>query len=77
MKGGGTAPFLTSELDGGKWSDSHPGRFAVAKEPPVPIVQEAWWASEPVWTLWRKEKFVAPTGNRTLAVYPLARRYTD
>jgi hypothetical protein len=25
--GGITPPFLTSELDGGEWSASHPGRF--------------------------------------------------
>jgi len=26
------------------------------KEPPVPIRQEACWASELVWTRWRREK---------------------
>jgi hypothetical protein len=36
---GGTAPsFLTSELDGGEWSASRPGRFTPGKEPPVLIV---------------------------------------
>jgi len=24
--------------------------------PPVPIGQEVWWAPEPVWTRWRREK---------------------
>jgi hypothetical protein len=38
--------FTTSALDGGKWSASRPGRPL----PPVPIVQEAGWAPEPVWT---------------------------
>jgi len=39
----------TSALDGGGWSASRPGRFIPGKDP-VPIVQEAGWASEPVWT---------------------------
>jgi hypothetical protein len=43
--------FTTSALDGGEWSASCPGRaLPPGKEPPVPIVQEAGWASEPVWT---------------------------
>jgi hypothetical protein len=33
--------------------------------PPVPIVQEAGWAPEPVWTQRLEEKFFAPTGYRT------------
>jgi hypothetical protein len=45
---GGIAPThsLTSALDGGEWSASRPGRAL----PPVPIVQEAGWVSEPVST---------------------------
>jgi hypothetical protein len=39
------------------------------KGPPVPIVQEAEWAPEPVWTQRIAEKSVAPAGNRT----PIAR----
>jgi hypothetical protein len=38
-------------LMGGEWSASRPGHaLAPRKGPPVPIVQEAGWASEPVWT---------------------------
>jgi hypothetical protein len=34
---GGTAPHsLTSPLDGGEWSASHPGHFTPGKEPLVP-----------------------------------------
>jgi hypothetical protein len=39
------------------------------KGPPVPIVQEAGWAPEPVWTQRLEEKFFAPAGDRT----PIAR----
>jgi hypothetical protein len=43
--------FLTSALEGGEWSASRPGRaLPPGKESPVPIVQEAGWAPEPVWT---------------------------
>jgi hypothetical protein len=49
--------FPTSALDGVEWSSSRPGR-ASAQEigPPVPIVQEAGWAPEPVWTQRIEEK---------------------
>jgi hypothetical protein len=33
---------------------------------PVPIVQESGWASEPVWMVVEKRKFLAPTGVQTL-----------
>jgi hypothetical protein len=43
--------FSTSALDGGEWSASRPGRaLPRGKGPPVPTVQEAGWAPEPVWT---------------------------
>jgi hypothetical protein len=32
------------------------------KDPPVPIVQEAGWAPEPVWTQRLEEKFIASAG---------------
>jgi hypothetical protein len=47
------------------------------KGPPVPIVQEAGWASEPVWTQTLEEKSFAPAGNRTPFVQPVVRHYTD
>jgi hypothetical protein len=35
----------------GEWLASRPGRaLPPGKGPPVPIVQEAGWAPEPVWT---------------------------
>jgi hypothetical protein len=39
------------------------------KGPPVPIVQEAGWAPEPVWTKRIEEKSFASAGDRT----PIAR----
>jgi hypothetical protein len=49
--------FSTSALDGDEWAASRPVRaLAQGKGPPVPIVQEAGWAPEPVWTKRIKEK---------------------
>ena len=36
---------MTAGLDGGEWSAARPGRIL----PPVLILQEAGWASGPVW----------------------------
>jgi hypothetical protein len=47
------------------------------KKPPVPIVQEAGWAPEPVWTQRLEEKSFAPAGNRTPVVQPVVRCYGD
>jgi hypothetical protein len=46
-----------------------PAVLCPGKGPPVPIVQEAGWASEPVWTQRLEEKSFAPAGDRT----PIAR----
>jgi hypothetical protein len=42
--------FLTSEIDGGEWSASRPGRFTPGKKPFVSNGEEAGWAPKPVWT---------------------------
>jgi hypothetical protein len=52
---------LTSALDGGGWSTPHPVRFTTGKDP-VPVLWEAGWAPEPVWT--GAESF-APAGIRS------------
>jgi hypothetical protein len=44
---------------------------------PVPIVQEARWVSEPVWTQRLEEKSFAPTGDQTPVVQSVVRHYTD
>jgi hypothetical protein len=42
--------FLTSALEGSEWSASCPSHtLPLGNEPPVPIVQEAGLAPEPVW----------------------------
>jgi hypothetical protein len=46
------------------------------KGPPVPIVQEAGWAPEPVWTHRLEEKSFAPAGDQTPVVQPVVRHYT-
>jgi hypothetical protein len=49
--------FTISALDGGELSAWRPGRaLPPGKGPPVPIVQEAGWAPEPVWTQRLEEK---------------------
>jgi hypothetical protein len=61
--------FSTSALDGGEWSALRPGRaLSPGKRPPVPIVQEAGWAPEPVWTERIEEIPFASAGGRTLFV---------
>jgi hypothetical protein len=58
--------FTTSALDGDEWSASLPGRaLPPEKGPPVPIVQEAGWTPEPVWTQRLEEKSFAAAGDRT------------
>jgi hypothetical protein len=72
--------FMTSALDGGEWSASRPGRvLPPGKGPPVPIVQEAGWAPETVWTQRIEEKSFAPAGDRNPdrpVVQPVVRHYT-
>jgi hypothetical protein len=51
-EGGRGIPLLFPDLgtlEGGGWLAPRPGRFTLRKDP-VPIEQEAGWASGPVWT---------------------------
>jgi hypothetical protein len=41
---------LTSVIDGGVWLTPRPGRFTPRERDPVPVVLEAVWTLEPVWT---------------------------
>jgi hypothetical protein len=70
--------YSTSALDGGEWSASRPGRaLPPGKGPPVPIVQEAGWAPEPVWTQRLEGKSFASVGDRTPVVQSVVSHYTD
>jgi len=42
------------------------------KEPSVPIWYDAGCDPGPVWTRWRREKFLATAGNRTTVVQYMA-----
>jgi hypothetical protein len=60
----------------GEWSASRPGRaFPPRKGPPVPIVQEAGWAPEPVWTQRLEENSSASVGDRTPVVQSVVSQY--
>jgi hypothetical protein len=70
--------FTTSALDGGEWSASRPGHaLRPGKGPPVPIVQEARWAPEPVWTQRLEVKSAASVRDRTPVVQSVVRRCSD
>jgi hypothetical protein len=53
-----------------------PAALTPGKDPPVRIGWEAGWASEPVCTLWRRERST-PVEIRVLAVQPVGRGYTN
>ena len=55
-------------------ANATPRRLYPRQSDPVPIVQEAGWAPEPVWT---GAKNLAPTVIRFPTVQPAASRYTD
>jgi hypothetical protein len=55
--------FITSALDGSEWLASRPGcALPPGKGPPVPIVQQAGWAPEPVWAQRLEKKSVPLPG---------------
>jgi hypothetical protein len=63
---GGIAPTHDPGTRWGEWSASRLSRaLPPGKGPPVPIVQEAGWAPEPVWTQRLEEKSFVSTGDRT------------
>jgi hypothetical protein len=71
---GGIAPsFLTSAVDGGKRLASRPCRFIPEEKPPGTHRVRVWSRSG----RYGEEKNLAPPKNRTPALEPAARRYTD
>ena len=40
---------MTAAVEGGEWSAARPGRTLPPGKDPVPFLQEAGWAPEPVW----------------------------
>jgi hypothetical protein len=71
--------FLTSALDGGEWSVSCPSRtLGPGKGPRVPIVQDAGWAPEQVWTQRLEEesfRFCQGLKLDLPVIQPVARHY--
>jgi hypothetical protein len=66
---------LTWALSVGGWSSPRPGRFTPRTDP-VPIVYEAGWAPEPVWT--GAEHLPLPSlGFDPRTVQAVVSRYTD
>jgi len=57
--------FLTSTLSGGERPASRFDRLTPGKDPLIPMRFQVGWASEPVWTRWRKEK--SQSGNEPLS----------
>jgi hypothetical protein len=52
-------------------------RHAPGKGPPVPIVKEAEWALELLWTQRLEKKSFTCAGDRTTFVQSVATHYTD
>jgi hypothetical protein len=70
--------FTTSALDEGEWSAALPGRaLPPGKWSPVPIVQEAGWAPQPLWVQRLEEKSSASAGDRIPLAQCVVRHYTD
>jgi hypothetical protein len=61
---GKAVPLHAIEALGGR-GDSSYSFTTSGKGSPVPIVQEAGWVPEPVWTQRLEEKSFAPAGDRT------------
>jgi hypothetical protein len=58
--------FMTSALDGASGQrHASAALYPRGKDLRVPIVQEAGWAPEPVWTERLEEKSFCPDGDRT------------
>jgi hypothetical protein len=69
--------FLTSALDVVSGQRHTPAALYPREMTSVPIVQEAGWVSELVWTQSLEEKFFASGGDRIPVVKSVVRHCTD
>ena len=58
-------PLGNLAIYGDAWLTSHPDRFTPGTKPLARIEYEAGWAPEPVYTLWKTDKYLAPAGSPT------------
>jgi hypothetical protein len=56
--------FLTSAVDGGEGRIHAPVVLLQGKKTTAPVLQEVGWAPELIWALWRREIFLASSGNQ-------------
>jgi hypothetical protein len=73
--GGIAPPFLNSALDGGEWSASGPGRFNTGEGAPRYPLGTRLGGPQSRYGHCGEDKYVAPVGNQTPAVRPVALRY--
>jgi hypothetical protein len=66
--------FMTNDTRRGWGVSVTPRSLFILGKDPIPIVQEAGWAPEPVWT---GAENLAPTGIRSRTIQPVASHYTD
>jgi hypothetical protein len=71
--------FLTSALTGSEWSAPRSYLYSREKSTPVLIGLEAGWASETLWTLWRRENSWPYRDSKCdlSVVQPIASLYTN
>jgi hypothetical protein len=72
--------FWTSELDGGEWSASRPGRFTPRERAPGTLWIGGWVGPRTVLDAAVKKKIPSPHRELnpiTLIVQPVAQRYTN
>jgi hypothetical protein len=53
-----------------------PAALSLVRKFPLLSGQDAGWAPEAVWVSWKREKSLAPSGNRSTAAQSVAYRYT-
>jgi hypothetical protein len=64
-------PFLTSALDGGKWSKSRPGCFTRWKRSRYPVLRRLCEPDGRSGQMWRRENLLPPPGFEPLIFQPI------